>query len=211
MIINLVSVVPYVRPDLVVFIWGAFVVAHYTLLRFYTLHFLLPFVVLVIVLVHIEILHKTSSSSPVIAYNRVNFFFIYFVKDFVFWLFLWFILVIITNIFCNSLRDVENFILANPLVTPIHIIPEWYFLFAYAILRCIPNKTVRVLRLVLSIATPIVYVISFNFKKWRTLIFTATNFFILTYLGRSPVEWPFVLFAQVSSFFYFYLIFVRKN
>lgn len=207
-IINLASVVPIIGPDLVIFIWRRYVVVKYTLVRFYSLHFLLPFVVLVIVLVHIEILHKTSSGSPVIAYNRVNFFFLYFVKDFLFWLFLWFTMYFIVSIFCNRLGDVENFIAANPLVTPLHIIPEWYFLFAYAILRCIPNKTVRVLGLLFSILLPIVFSISFSIKYAINLTYISLSFLLLTFLRRSVVEWPYVVFAQLTSIVYFLNIFL---
>merc|ERR1719510_690452 len=162
-IINLLSIV---SDTLAVWLWGGYVVSKYTLTRFYTLHFLLPLALAVLLLGHLHLLHGTGGSSLSYAPVKLSFFPFFIVKDAMMWLFAITVFLFIVCLYPNLLRDAENFILANPLVTPIHIMPEWYFLFAYAILRCIPNKTVGVLRLVLSIATPIVYVISFNFKKW---------------------------------------------
>jgi len=139
---------------LVEWIWGGFAVDRATLTRFFSFHFLFPFVIVALVVLHIFFLHETGSRNP-LGVNRdrekVRFHSYYSVKDlfgFVFTLFLFFILVFVSPFL---LGDPENFIPANPLVTPIHIQPEWYFLFAYAILRSIPNKLGGVVGLVISL------------------------------------------------------------
>jgi ubiquinol-cytochrome c reductase cytochrome b subunit len=153
-ITNLLSAVPYVGRALVEWIWGGFAVDSATLTRFFSFHFLLPFVIVALTILHILFLHETGSRNP-LGLNRdgekVSFHSYYSVKDifgFVFVFFLFFILVFISPFL---LGDPENFIPANSLVTPVHIQPEWYFLFAYAILRSIPNKLGGVVGLVMSL------------------------------------------------------------
>ena len=200
-IINLFSVIPLIRNYIVVRLWRRFVVNYYTLYRFFSLHFLLPFIALVLVIIHVFFLHLTFSSNISQNWEALNFFPAYNIKDRVFFIrrrVAWFF---ISFLLPNSLRDVENYILANSIVTPIHIIPEWYFLFAYAILRCIPNKTIRVLRLALSVCVPLLiaysnFLIRINVVIWLYFIF-------LTFARRIVVEWPYILFAQIFSASYF--------
>merc|ERR1711902_299865 len=119
---------------------------------------------------------------------------------------------ILILVLINVLRDVENYLSANPLVTPLHIKPEWYFLFAYAILRCIPSKVVRVLALVLSVLFPILYAMG---RKSRTnssnIGVFILSFFILTVTRRMPVEDPYVLMSQITSVTYFISYFIEKR
>lgn len=142
--------------------------------RFFALHYLLPFVVLALVILHIFYLHIYGSSNPLGVSsntNKVSFHYYYSVKDlYVYFIFL-FIFLFCTLNYGYSFIDAENFIPANPLVTPTHIQPEWYFLFAYAILRSIPNKLGGVIGLVLSVT--ILFIFSFSSHK---LLFTGIMF-----------------------------------
>jgi len=154
-ITNLVSAIPYLGADIVGWLWGGFSVSNATLVRFYALHFLLPMVIAVLALVHLLYLHETGSSNPLgisSSCDVIKFHPYFSVKDLlgfcVMWLFLGFIVLFSPNV----LIDPENFIPANPLVTPTHIQPEWYFLPMYAILRSIPNKLGGVIALIMSIA-----------------------------------------------------------
>merc|ERR1712189_60912 len=143
-IVNLISVIPYIRTQICIILWRAFTVNSYTLKRFFTLHFLLPFVVLLLVFSHLLLLHNTRSNSSFLRVSRKSFFKLFFVKDLISWTFYFLVFLLITHLIMNQLRDVENFLAADPLITPLHIKPEWYFffsfLFAYSILRCIPSK-----------------------------------------------------------------------
>merc|ERR1712083_462287 len=136
----------------------------YTLKRFFTLHFLLPFIVLVLVLRHLILLHFTRSNSTFYGVTRKSFFKLFFVKDIITWLFYFRVFCFLGHIAINLLGDVENFLEANSLVTPLHIKPEWYFLFAYSILRCIPSKSFGVISLVLSVVFPLTLI----FAKSKT-------------------------------------------
>lgn len=169
MITNLLSAIPYLGGDLVQWVWGGFSVGGATLTRFFTFHFLFPFVVAALRGVHLLFLHQTGSSNPLgipINVDKIPFhpYFIY--KDIVGMVLLLRALVSIRLVDPYLLGDPDNFIAADPLVTPPHIQPEWYFLFAYAILRSIPNKLGGVIALVLSIAilfvVPFIYHIRFK-------------------------------------------------
>nr|YP_010845466.1 cytochrome b [Pyura mirabilis]UPP55928.1 cytochrome b [Pyura mirabilis] len=219
-ITNLMSAIPFFGDDLVVWVWGGFSVGKATLTRFYTFHFLFPFIVAVLSLLHLVFLHDKGSTNPLKASS--NTLKVYFwpyngVKDLVgfFLLFMFFFMVVFYA--PNLFSDPENFMKANSMVTPIHIKPEWYFLFAYAILRCIPNKGLGVLGLVLSILMlmfmPII-ALAFNRNKMKVtgsghqVLFWvwSVNFIILTWLGGSPVEDPYIGLAQVSSVIYFLVL-----
>jgi len=221
-ITNFLSVIPWYREVIVNWVWGGFAVRRPTLTRFYTFHFLFPFLIAFFSLLHLVFLHEKRSSNPLRVSTRslkFNFWPYSRVKDFnsFFLVLLRYTLIVI--FFPVYLRDPENFIKANSIVTPIHIKPEWYFLFAYAILRCIPNKTIRVIALVLSILVlyllPVLSKCSgFFYIKgtsfFRSLVFWSfsVNFVVLTWLRRSPVEYPYVRLAQVSSIFYFISLFL---
>nr|YP_009453527.1 cytochrome b [Ectropis obliqua]ARR28327.1 cytochrome b [Ectropis obliqua] len=214
-ITNLLSAIPYLGTMLVNWIWGGFAVDNATLTRFYTFHFLLPFIVLMMTMIHLLFLHQTGSNNPLginSNLDKIPFhpFFTY--KDLIGFILLLFLLIMLTLINPNMLGDPDNFIPANPLVTPIHIQPEWYFLFAYAILRSIPNKLGGVIALVMSILILIILPFTFN-KKIQGIQFYPINqmlfwFFImmvilLTWIGARPVEDPYIITGQLLTFFYF--------
>jgi len=142
-ITNLFSTLPYVGPTFVSWLWGGFAVGNPTLTRFFALHFLLPFVISALSIIHIFHLHAFGSTNPlgvVCAPEKVPFHRYYTLKDilgfYVLLLFFRFVVFFVPQIFA----EVDNFVPANPLTTPSHIVPEWYFLFAYSILRCMPSK-----------------------------------------------------------------------
>ncbi len=218
-ITNLLSAIPLLGPVLVEWVWGGFAVGNPTLTRFFALHYLLPFVVTALVLIHIFFLHMHGSSNPLgvsSAVNKVPFHYYYSVKDlYVYFVFL-FVFLFVTLKYGYNLIDAENFIPANPLVTPTHIQPEWYFLFAYAILRSIPNKLGGVLGLVLSVIFLFVFTISssslifrgINFSPLARFVFWrfVANFLLLTWLGRCPAETPYTEVALFCTVLYFVLI-----
>nr|YP_010029667.1 cytochrome b [Pimelocerus perforatus]QOU11173.1 cytochrome b [Pimelocerus perforatus] len=214
-ITNLVSAIPYLGIFIVQWIWGGFAVDNATLTRFFTLHFLLPFIILALVMIHLLFLHQTGSSNPLGTNSNMDkmFFHSYFTyKDLVGFLLLLMLLTLLTLQNPYLLSDPDNFIPANPLVTPIHIQPEWYFLFAYAILRSIPNKLGGVIALVLSIS--ILYISPFiNKKKFQSTQFYPLNkilfwslfsiIILLTWIGARPVEDPYIIVGQILSIIYF--------
>nr|UMB89184.1 cytochrome b [Coptodryas elegans] len=214
-ITNLVSAIPYLGNFIVQWIWGGFAVDNATLTRFFTLHFMLPFIVSAMVITHLIFLHQTGSSNPIGLPSNIDKlpFHPYFTfKDLVGAIILMMALVILTLQNPYLLGDPDNFTPANPLVTPIHIQPEWYFLFAYAILRSIPNKLGGVLALVMSIA--ILYTLPFmNKKKFSSNQFYPLNkilfwsllavTILLTWIGARPVEDPFILTGQILTVLYF--------
>nr|YP_010026301.1 cytochrome b [Leptestheria brevirostris]QOQ37315.1 cytochrome b [Leptestheria brevirostris] len=214
-ITNLLSAVPYVGIDIVQWVWGGFAVDNATLNRFFTFHFLLPFAVAGATLIHLLFLHQSGSNNPLGVKSdsdKVPFHPYFSVKDVVGFLWMLLALVMIVLISPNLLGDPDNFTPANPLVTPAHIQPEWYFLFAYAILRSIPSKLGGVVALLLSIL--VLLVLPFLHKsKFRGLSFYPLNqllfwslvsvFLLLTWIGARPVEDPYIFVGQVLTFFYF--------
>lgn len=214
-ITNLVSAIPYLGNFIVQWIWGGFAVDNATLTRFFALHFILPFIVSALVIIHLLFLHQTGSNNPLGGPRNIDKipFNPYFVlKDLVGFFIIIGLLSILTLKAPNLLGDPDNFIQANPLVTPIHIQPEWYFLFAYAILRSIPNKLGGVIALVISIA--ILYTLPFtNKKKYQRTQFYPLNkilfwfllsvILILTWIGARPVEDPFIVTGQILTIIYF--------
>nr|ABR21264.1 cytochrome b [Heteronotia binoei] len=218
-ITNLLSALPYIGPTLVEWIWGGFAVDNATLTRFFTFHFLLPFTILAMMLLHLLFLHETGSTNPTglnSNTDKIPFHPYFSYKDLLGATMLVTALMTLTLLFPYLLSDPENFTPANPLVTPPHIKPEWYFLFAYAILRSIPNKLGGVLALVMSIMVLFIVPMTHN-SKHRTAHFrplTQTLFWsltatilILTWIGAQPVEDPFILIGQLATTFYF-LIFL---
>nr|APX40835.1 cytochrome b [Phaedon tumidulus] len=214
-ITNLVSAIPYLGTMIVQWIWGGFAVDNATLTRFFTFHFILPFIITALVMIHLLYLHQTGSSNPLgVTFNidKIPFHPYFTFKDILGMIMMLFLLIMLTLSNPYLLGDPDNFIPANPLVTPIHIQPEWYFLFAYAILRSIPNKLGGVLALVLSIA--ILYPMPFfNNKKYLSTQFYPLNkilfwsFFmiviLLTWIGARPVEDPYILIGQILTILYF--------
>nr|AEP27517.1 cytochrome b [Anthonomus pomorum] len=214
-ITNLVSAIPYVGNLIVQWLWGGFAVDNATLTRFFAFHFLLPFIVAALVMIHLLFLHQTGSNNPIgINSNmeKIPFHPYFTFKDLVGFFIMIFLLMILTLQNPYLLGDPDNFVPANPLVTPVHIQPEWYFLFAYAILRSIPNKLGGVIALVLSIA--ILYISPFvNKKKYQSTQFYPLNkimfwslltiVILLTWIGARPVESPYILTGQILTVLYF--------
>uniref|UniRef100_UPI0030FE5EBB cytochrome b n=1 Tax=Coladenia agnioides TaxID=2866479 RepID=UPI0030FE5EBB len=219
-ITNLLSAIPYLGTMLVQWIWGGFAVDNATLTRFYSFHFLFPFIIMMLTMIHLLFLHQTGSNNPLginSNLDKIPFHPFFTFKDLigVFILLLLLILLVLINPYL--LGDPDNFIPANPLVTPIHIQPEWYFLFAYAILRSIPNKLGGVIALVMSILILIILPITFN-KKIQGIQFYPINqimfwmmlmtIILLTWIGARPVENPYIITGQLLTIFYFsYFIF----
>jgi len=214
-ITNLVSAIPYLGNFIVQWIWGGFAVDNATLTRFFALHFILPFIISAFVIIHLLFLHQTGSANPIGNQRNIDKipFNPYFVlKDLVGFFIIINILILLVLKAPNLLGDPDNFTPANPLVTPIHIQPEWYFLFAYAILRSIPNKLGGVIALVASIA--ILYILPFtNKKKYQSTQFYPINkiifwlllsiILILTWIGARPVEAPYIITGQILTVIYF--------
>nr|YP_009660826.1 cytochrome b [Diabolocatantops pinguis]QCT09590.1 cytochrome b [Diabolocatantops pinguis] len=214
-ITNLLSAIPYLGTDLVQWVWGGFAVDNATLNRFFTFHFVLPFVIAAMAAIHLFFLHQTGSNNPLGLNGNIEKipFHPYFTfKDLITIVMMTSLLIMLCLINPYLLGDPDNFVPANPLVTPIHIQPEWYFLFAYAILRSIPNKLGGVIALFLSIS--ILMIMPFyNKTPFRGIQFYPINqvlFWImvvvvclLTWIGKRPVEEPYIMTGQMLTVIYF--------
>nr|BBD20485.1 cytochrome b [Cyrtodactylus thirakhupti] len=214
-ITNLLSAIPYIGQQLVQWIWGGFSVDNATLTRFFAFHFLLPFTILAMMMVHLLFLHETGSNNPLglnTSNEKIPFHPYFSYKDLLGATLAILALLLLALFAPNSLSDPENFTPANPLTTPPHIKPEWYFLFAYAILRSIPNKLGGVLALLASILILLLIPVTHNAKQ-RTNSFRplaqltfwslTANTLILTWIGGQPVEAPFIMIGQITSTTYF--------
>nr|QUT13270.1 cytochrome b [Nais communis] len=214
-ITNLFSAIPYIGSNLVEWIWGGFAVDNPTLNRFFALHFMLPFVLMAMIVVHIMFLHQTGSKNPLgmnSDSDRVPFHKYYSIKDTLGYMITMLMFLSLLMFAPNMFTDPENFITANPLVTPIHIQPEWYFLWVYAILRSIPNKLGGVIALFCSLLIMFILPItkknnksSTSFYPMNQLIFwtLVSSWLILTWIGGRPVETPYVMIGQVATVLYF--------
>lgn len=221
-ITNFFSVIPFIGKDIVLWIWGGFSVNNATLNRFFSLHYLLPFVIVALAIVHLAALHEHGSKNPLglktisDGVDKITFHPYFWVKD-IFGIF------IIIFIFCivvffnpNLLGHHDNYTLANPMVTPPHIVPEWYLLPFYAILRSIPSKSGGIIAMVIGFISlyilPLVSPLrssSSIFRPFYRIIFWMflANFIILGWIGSQPVEPPFYGIGQISTFFHFILFF----
>uniref|UniRef100_A0AAU6PBY8 Cytochrome b n=1 Tax=Destinoides conspicuus TaxID=3137869 RepID=A0AAU6PBY8_9HEMI len=214
-ITNLLSAIPYLGLMLVNWIWGGFSVDNPTLSRFFSLHFLFPFLIVVLTIIHLFFLHMSGSNNPIglnSMFDKIPFHPYFSIKDIY-----GFCLVILIFISLNLyvpyfLSDPDNFIPANPMVTPVHIQPEWYFLFAYAILRSIPNKLGGVVSLFMSIIILFILPFSMNFLFKGLEFYPVSQFFfwvyvslvfMLTWIGSCSVEDPYVLIGMILTFMYF--------
>nr|QUB07057.1 cytochrome b [Aspidomorpha difformis] len=216
-ITNLLSAIPYLGTTIVEWIWGGFSIDNATLTRFYSFHFILPFIIIAMVMTHLIYLHKSGSLNPMgntMNIDKIPFNPFFMLKDIFGMMIMLMLLAILILKNPYILCDPENFIPANPLVTPIHIQPEWYFLFAYAILRSIPNKLGGVVALVMSIS--ILYFMPLNkslmlsnqFYPLNKLILWSilSSLLLLTWIGARPVEDPFILIGQILTMFYFFIM-----
>lgn len=229
-ITNLISAVPYIGERLVYWIWGNFSIGGVTLNRLFSLHYFLPFVIAFLVIIHLSLLHRTGSSTTIGGtmkdYFRISFYPYFYLKDFYgLWIILLFYVYLIffdPDLFGHP----DNYIIANAMVTPAHIVPEWYFLPFYAILRSIPNKFGGVLAMVGAIVMIMVYAYMSWFQTvskqnhylvrslqylpisklfyWVIII----NFLILGYIGGQPIEDPYLIVGQIATcnFFIYWFI-----
>nr|YP_009164277.1 cytochrome b [Amynthas corticis]AIR76374.1 cytochrome b [Amynthas corticis] len=214
-ITNLFSAIPYIGKSLVEWIWGGFAVDNATLNRFFSFHFILPFIIIGATILHIMFLRQTGSNNPIginADSERIPFHSYYSIKDALGYM------MAITGLSClvlfepNLFTDPENFLMSNPLVTPIHIKPEWYFLWMYAILRSIPNKLGGVLALFTAIVVMFIMPLttmsnkrSLSFYPMNQLLFwiLATSWAVLTWIGGRPVEDPYITIGQTFTSLYF--------
>nr|YP_009515552.1 apocytochrome b [Kumanoa ambigua]AVK39499.1 apocytochrome b [Kumanoa ambigua] len=220
-ITNLVSAVPLIGNSIVSWLWGGFSVDNATLNRFFSLHYLLPFVLVGVSLLHLAILHQYGSNNPLgidSSTDKISMYPYFIVKDFLGLLFFIIFFSFFIHFSPNLLGHVDNYIEANPMITPVHIVPEWYFLPFYAILRSIPHKLGGVIAMISSIFILVLlpWIVSieirssrfrpiFRFFYWTFL----TSCFILGWIGGMPVEEPYIFIGQIVSIYYFfYFIFI---
>jgi quinol-cytochrome oxidoreductase complex cytochrome b subunit len=219
-ITNFFSVIPFLGGDIVQLLWGSFNVSNSTLKRFYTLHFFLPFIMLSLSFVHIALLHEYGSNNPLgISNNKevpeatVKFSPFYIIKDYFGFIVLFFLYFILVFFYPDKLGHPDNYIEANPMVTPPHIVPEWYFLPYYAVLRSVENKTLGVVLMILSILVlALIPFLNKHFSSssvvrpfYRLVVCTQFIIFIyLGYLGGCPAEEPYTTVTQITVFLYFF-------
>jgi quinol-cytochrome oxidoreductase complex cytochrome b subunit len=219
-ITNLFSAIPYVGPSIVEWLWGGFSVGNATLNRFFSLHYLMPFVIVGLVIVHLALLHRVGSSNPLginTNVETISFYPYFFVKD----LFAFFVLALMFSFFVffypNVLGHSDNYIPANPLSTPAHIVPEWYFLPFYAILRSIPDKLGGVVAMISAILVllllPVINTSKVRSSKFRPIFgvaywFLVSDFLILGWIGQKPVESPYIEIGMAATVFYFVFLLV---
>lgn len=213
-ITNLCSAIPVIGEDLVYWLWGGFSVSNATLNRFFSLHYILPMLVVGLVFVHLFFLHNQGSSSPSALnhYDKIPFYPYFFLKDaFSFCIFL-LIYVAFILYWPNTLGHPDNYIEANPLATPAHIVPEWYFLPFYAILRAVPNKLGGVLLMGASIFILLVLPAADSPRPAGSKTVPLAQFYfsifmlsvlLLGWLGGMPAEEPYIAISRIATVTYF--------
>ena len=206
---------PIVGDKIVTLLWGGFSVDNATLNRFFSLHYLLPFAIAGIVIVHMSVVHQDGSNNPLgisSTSDKISFFPYFFVKDVLSLIALLLFFSFFVYFSPNTLGHSDNYIPGNPMVTPEHIVPEWYFLPAYAILRSIPNKLLGVLALFAALL--VLFVLPFvNTSEVRSSLYRplhqkffwllVIDYVMLGYLGQQVPESPFIEIGQVCSIYYF--------
>ena len=214
-ITNLFSAIPFVGGAIVEWLWGGFSVDNATLNRFFSLHFLLPFLIAGVSIIHLALLHENGSNNPlgVESYvDKIAFYPYFYVKDLLAFFVLIFVFATFVFYFPNLMGHPDNYIPANPMVTPPHIVPEWYFLPFYAILRSIPDKLGGVIAmggaLVILFAIPFINTSEIRSSQFRPLFrklfwLLVVDFLVLGWIGQKPVETPFIEVGQIATVFYF--------
>jgi quinol-cytochrome oxidoreductase complex cytochrome b subunit len=220
-ITNLFSAIPIVGQPIVAWLWGGFSVDNATLNRFYSFHYLLPFLITAAVIIHIAFLHQNGSNNPLglnPSTDKISFYPYFIIKDLFSWLIIGFIYVLFVYFMPNFLGHTDNYIEANAMVTPAHIVPEWYFLPMYAILRSIPHKLGGVIAmfaaLLVLLIIPYVGITETRSSSFRLIhrkIFWLfiLDFFVLGWIGGCSPETPYIEIGQVGTIFYFsYLLII---
>ena len=219
-ITNLFSAIPVVGPSIVEWLWGGFSVDNATLNRFFSLHYLMPFLIAGVTLVHLSLLHKEGSNNPLginTNLETIPFYPYFYVKDLLFFFIFLAVFSFFLFFYPNTLGHPDNYIPANPLVTPPHIVPEWYFLPFYAILRSIPDKLGGVAAMggaiVILLALPIINTSKIRSSKFRPIFrflywFWVADFLILGWIGQKPVESPYVEVGVCATIFYFVFLLI---
>ena len=214
-ITSLASAVPLVGDTLVTWLWGGFSVDNATLNRFYSLHYLLPFIIAGTSLVHIAALHQYGSNNPVgtnSAVDKIAFYPYFYVKDLVGWVAFAVFFAFFVYFYPNLLGHTDNYIPANPMSTPAHIVPEWYFLWVYAILRSIPNKLGGVAAIaavfIALLALPFINTAATRSPVFRPILkklfwLLVADCIVLVWIGQQPVEDPYVFIGQCASVYFF--------
>ena len=220
-ITNLVSVVPYIGDSLVIWLWGSYSVDNVTLHRFFSLHYFFPFIIVLCVVLHLIFLHEIGSSNPIgIEFKYIDYilFYPYYIYKDLFGLSIFFILYgFIVFFFPNYLGHYYNYIMANILVTPTHIVPEWYFLFFYAILRAIPDKMSGVIFMLMGIGVLFVIPFIIEFEVSSLLFRCLLRYFfwylvficlLLGWVGSKPAEEPYIFISQlcVVNYYIYFLV-----
>jgi len=219
-ITNLFSAIPVVGPSIVEWLWGGFSVDNATLNRFFSLHYLMPFLIAGVTLVHLSLLHKEGSNNPLginTNLETIPFYPYFYVKDLLFFFIFLAVFSFFLFFYPNTLGHPDNYIPANPLVTPPHIVPEWYFLPFYAILRSIPDRLGGVAAMggaiVILLALPIINTSKIRSSKFRPIFrflywFWVADFLILGWIGQKPVESPYVEVGVCATIFYFVFLLI---
>nr|UZN44223.1 cytochrome b [Acharax sp. NY-2022] len=214
-ITSMFSAIPYLGNMMVAWIWGGYSVAEPTLNRFYALHFLFPFILVGLSAIHMMLLHEETSNNPlgvVSTSDKIPFHIYYTLKDFVGFMVLLITLITLSNMDPNMLIDSENYIIANQLVTPESIMPEWYFLFAYAILRAAPSKLGGVIALMMSVLILFIMPLIHNGQFRSCSLYPVNQFIfwvmlsslaILTWIGACPMYTPFKEIGSITTWVYF--------
>jgi ubiquinol-cytochrome c reductase cytochrome b subunit len=221
-ITNLISAIPWIGQDIVEFVWGGFSVNNATLNRFFALHFVLPFILIAVAIMHLIAVHDTAGASNPLGvpgyYDRIPFAPYYLFKDLITIFIFIFALSVFVFFMPNVLGDSENYVMANPMQTPSAIVPEWYLLPFYAILRSIPNKLLGVVAMFSALMIILILPITdlgrtkgLQFRPLSKIIFIIfiVDFLMLLQLGAKHVEDPFIELGQISTVIYFsYFLFL---
>ena len=214
-ITNLFSAIPIIGKDIVDWLWGGFAVDNPTLNRFFSLHFTFPFIIVGTVLIHLILLHEVGSNNPLgisLKTENISFYPYFYTKDLFGLMVLFLIFFLVIFFYPNSLGHPDNYIVANPMKTPLHIVPEWYFLPFYAILRSVPNKIGGVVAmfssLIILLSIPFTNSSEIRSTTFRPIFkicywLLVLSFFVLGWIGQCPVEYPYTEIGVVSMIYYF--------